>query len=615
MTATPTTPETVTYDPTHFHTHEELTDLLGAWAAAYPALMAFTSIGQSYEHRDIWAVTVTNTATGPADEKPALYVDGNMHAGEVTGCAVALHTLHYLLTGHGTDAAITDLLDTHTLYILPRVNPDGAEKYLTTPYTLRSSVRPYPDAELDEGLTPEDLDGDGRILQMRVPDAKGEWKISAHDPRLMLKRAPGDAGGQYYRVYTEGRLNKYLHGPVKVAKPLEGLDINRNYPGNWSATQRGGGQYPLSEPETRAVAAFVVAHPNICAILNYHTTGGVNLSPPCATSDATMPLKDREVYKALGTLAAEASGYPYISVYDAYPAVDERGTRSAAGGFIEWAWEGLGIWGLAPELWDIVGKAGVTFPDIKQKLLHDPSEEEGLALLKFNDEQLGGEGYIDWQTFDHPQVKDGLPNARGGGVARQRAVRDRECTHSDRDCTAKARGFVGEGTIGDRGGATVEVDAPTPAGTRCDIVREGAVRHIQGAIREDAAAVAARSGTAVLNRQPDQRQGDVRVYLDHAYTAGTATVELCSLAPAIERHAGREVQAIAVDRTGAHVHGAVLWEGAAKCHRVRAARGERERTAQGAGGVRRARATRGGDGGIDRGAHVVDCGGMYRYPR
>jgi len=404
MTATPTTPETVTYDPTHFHTHEELTDLLGAWAAVYPALMAFTSIGQSYEHRDIWAATVTNTATGPAHEKPALYVDGNMHAGEVTGCAVALHTLHHLLTRYGTDAAITDLLDTHTLYILPRVNPDGAEKYLTTPYTLRSSVRPYPDAELDEGLTPEDLDGDGRILQMRVPDAKGEWKISTHDPRLMLKRAPGDAGGQYYRVYTEGRLNKYLHGPVKVAKPLEGLDINRNYPGNWSATQRGGGQYPLSEPETRAVAAFVVAHPNICAILNYHTTGGVNLSPPCATSDATMPLKDREVYKALGALAAEASGYPYISVYDAYPAVDERGTRSAAGGFIEWAWEGLGIWGLAPELWDIVGKAGVTFPDIKQKLLHDPSEEEGLALLKFNDEQLGGEGYIDWHTFDHPQL-------------------------------------------------------------------------------------------------------------------------------------------------------------------------------------------------------------------
>ena len=271
-----------------------------------------------------------------------------MHAGEVTGCAVALHTLHHLLTQYGNDPSVTDLLDDHVLYILPRVNPDGAEKYLTTPYTLRSSVRPYPGHRA------------GRRADARRPRRRwahpanaragreGRVEESAADARLMLKRAPGDAGGQYYRVYTEGRLNEYVRGPVKVAKPLEGLDINRNYPGNWSATQRGGGPYPLSEPETRAVAAFVLAHPNICAILNYHTTGGVNLSPPCAISDATMPIKDREVYKALGTLAAEASGYPYISVYDAYPAIDERGTRSAAGGFIEWAWEGLGIWGISP---------------------------------------------------------------------------------------------------------------------------------------------------------------------------------------------------------------------------------------------------------------------------
>ena len=393
-----------TYDRTHFHTYDELTALLRDWERQYPGILAVESVGTSHEGRNIWAATITNQATRPASEKPALYVDGNMHAGEVTGCAVALHTIYHLLTNYGTDATVTDLLDVRTLYILPRVNPDGAERYLTTPYTLRSSVRPYPEPEPGEGLTPEDLDGDGRILTMRVPDPKGEWKISAQDPRLMLKRAPGDSGGEYYRLYTEGTLNKYVRGPVSVAKPLEGLDINRNYPANWAATQRGGGPYPLSEPETRAVAEFVIDHPNICAVLNYHTTGGVNLSPPCATSDATMPLKDREVYKALGALAAEATGYPYISVYDAFPAIDERGTRSAAGGFIEWTWEGLGIWGISPELWDIVGKAGITFPDIKQKLLHDPSEEEGLALLKWNDEHLKGEGFIDWQTFAHPQL-------------------------------------------------------------------------------------------------------------------------------------------------------------------------------------------------------------------
>ena len=208
-----------------------------------------------------------------------------MHAGEVTGCAVALHTLHHLLTEYGKEASVTGLLDSHTLYILPRVNPDGAEKYLTTPYTLRSSVRPYPDAEPDEGLTPEDLDGDGRILQMRVPDAKGEWKVSAQDARLMLKRAPGDAGGQYYRLYTEGRLHDYLRGPVKVAKPLEGLDINRNYPGNWSATQRGGGPYPLSEPETAGSRGLCAGAPE--------TSVPSSITTPRAASTLSPPLRDQ----------------------------------------------------------------------------------------------------------------------------------------------------------------------------------------------------------------------------------------------------------------------------------------------------------------------------------
>jgi murein tripeptide amidase MpaA len=218
-------PET-TWDPAHFHTYDELTALLGGWAEAYPGLMSVASVGTSHEGRAIWCATVTNHTSVPASEKPALYVDGNMHAGEVTGCAVALATIHHLLTNYGADPGVTALLDTRTLYILPRVNPDGAERYLTTPYTLRSSVRPWPEAELDEGLTPEDLDGDGRILTMRVPDAKGEWKISERDARLMVKRTPGDSGGQYYRLYTEGRLHEYVRGPVKIARPLEGLDIN-----------------------------------------------------------------------------------------------------------------------------------------------------------------------------------------------------------------------------------------------------------------------------------------------------------------------------------------------------------------------------------------------------
>ncbi|MGN6674461.1 MAG: M14 family metallopeptidase [Thermomicrobiales bacterium] len=317
-----------------FYRYDDLTAILQQYAATYPALAALASIGKSYEGRDIWCLMITNTATGAHDTKPAQYIDANMHAGEVTGSAAALYTVNELLTKHGSDDLITELVDTRTFYVLPRVNPDGAERYLTTPYMLRSSVRPYPYEDDQPGLRQEDLDGDGLILQMRVRDPKGEWKVSDKDDRLMLKRGPVERGGTYYRVYPEGILHEHRGAPVKLAPPKMSLDINRNYPGNWVTSQAGAGPYPLSEPETRALAEFVVAHPNIAMIQNYHTTGGVLFRMPSSRPDSELPMKDLALYKRIGELGEEVVGYPCRSVYETYPAIDDRGTRSAAGGFI-----------------------------------------------------------------------------------------------------------------------------------------------------------------------------------------------------------------------------------------------------------------------------------------
>jgi murein tripeptide amidase MpaA len=387
-----------------FYTYDELTAILRGYAEGYPQLASLESIGQSHEGRDIWCLTITNSATGAHDTKPAQYVDANMHAGEVTGSAVALYTVDQLLTRYGQDDEATRLVNTRTFYILPRVNPDGAEKYLTTPYTLRSSVRVYPYEEDQPGLYPEDIDGDGLILQLRVKDTKGEWRVSDQDDRLLLKRKPDEEGGEYYRLLAEGLLREWSGGPVKLAPPRWGLDINRNYPANWVTSQQGAGPFPLSEPETRALAEFVVAHPNIAMIQNYHTTGGVLFRMPSSRPETEMPSKDRDLYKKIGELGEEVTGYPCRSVYETYPAIDDRGTRSAAGGFIEWTYDGLGIFGFAPELWDIEGRAGIEGRWEGPWHTKDQTEEDGLKLLTWLDEHLGGEGFERWRPFEHPQL-------------------------------------------------------------------------------------------------------------------------------------------------------------------------------------------------------------------
>ena len=110
-----------------FLRYSELTEVLHAYAREHPGLVAIESIGRSHEGRDIHVLTVTNQATGPAAEKPAFWVDGNIHSTEVAASAAAVYFLDFLVKGHGRDPDVTRALDTRAFYICPRINPDGAE--------------------------------------------------------------------------------------------------------------------------------------------------------------------------------------------------------------------------------------------------------------------------------------------------------------------------------------------------------------------------------------------------------------------------------------------------------------------------------------------------------
>ena len=174
-----------------FYRHTELTRLLQDYAAAAPQIVGLSSIGQSFEGRDIWLLTLGNRRSGEDIDRPALWIDGNIHAAELTACTACLYWLHQLLHAYEAgDAQARQLLDTRVVYMVPRLNPDGAELALADrPRHIRSSTRPYPyDEEPIDGLTVEDVDGDGRMLSMRIPDPHGPYKKQPADPRPL---APG----------------------------------------------------------------------------------------------------------------------------------------------------------------------------------------------------------------------------------------------------------------------------------------------------------------------------------------------------------------------------------------------------------------------------------------
>jgi murein tripeptide amidase MpaA len=71
-------------------------------------------------------------------------VDGNIHASELSPSTACLYYLNELVTKYGSDDEITRLLDTRTIYLCPRLNPDGAEWALESPPRIRrSSTRTY----------------------------------------------------------------------------------------------------------------------------------------------------------------------------------------------------------------------------------------------------------------------------------------------------------------------------------------------------------------------------------------------------------------------------------------------------------------------------------------
>jgi len=386
-----------------FYRHDALTRLLFDYADAHPELVSVASIGKSFEGRDIWVATVTNVATGPDTDKPAFWVDGNIHAAELTASTAVLYYLHQLVTGHGHDAQITQLLDTRALYLVPRLNPDGAELALADrPRHIRSSTRRYPyEEEPVEGLTMEDIDGDGRVLFMRVRDPHGGYKKSDRDPRLMVAREPGEFGGEYYRLMPEGTLVNYDGLTVQVNRDAEGLDLNRNFPSQWRQEfeQVGAGEYPTSEPEVKAMVDFVIAHRNIGAAISYHTHSGVILRPMGTEKDDDMIPEDLWSIKRFSALGTQHTGYPAISIFHDF----KYHPKETIGGTQDWFYEHLGALFWVVELWAPNRAAGIA--DYKWiDWYRDHPVEDDLKLLKWSDEHCGGLAHVDWKPFKHPQL-------------------------------------------------------------------------------------------------------------------------------------------------------------------------------------------------------------------
>ena len=391
---------------------DEMLEAIEKLCSPYPNLTHQISIGKSLQGRDLRVVEVTNKATGPASEKPGLWIDGNTHSSEVTGSVVCLKTLWHLLSNYGKDHSITELLDNKVVYIMPRVNPDGAEVFLTKPYHMTAAGIPNPVFSDGEGHYDEDIDGDGKSLFMRILDPNGDWKVSRKDPRLMIKREATDNEGPLYKVLREGMFLKYKPGKeVTMAPPRFLGGTNRNYPAYWAPgglPLGGAGVFPLEEVEARAIADFWAKHPNLSGMHTFHTSGGLILRESAVHPDSWFREQnldiDLAIYKYLSAIGENLTDYPAISIFDEFTFEDDRPFRRGCA--TSFFYEHLGAFVFSIELWDWeheIGlghfreRGGIEFSFSRL------SEDDQLRELTWIDSNYP-EAFVPWHKVKHPQL-------------------------------------------------------------------------------------------------------------------------------------------------------------------------------------------------------------------
>jgi len=380
-----------------FLTYRPLTSFLRRLERSHPQLVHLSSIGKSREGREVWLLEITNRETGAAEEKPAYLVHANIHAQEVAGTHTACFIARELVRCFGEDEEITALLNETVFYIVPRLNPDGAEYAVVTGGGIRSRT----EYRLERNaLIPQDINGDGLILNMRWEDPTGDYVKAPEDTRVMLRRQE-DSTGPFYRVMPEGLINEYDGGEVRLTQ--RGYDWNRNWAMNWlpEPKQWGAGDFPFSEPEMRALAEFIFAHPNIYGLLGLHTGCSSLLRPPSSGDESALKSADLQIMKEIGKKGEEITGLKMrpITQYK----WDYSDPINLFGHFGDWGYHHLGLFVFEVELGTIYNAAGLTTEEVFA-LSREETERLELRCLQWHDANPQYQAFVDWKPFDHPQL-------------------------------------------------------------------------------------------------------------------------------------------------------------------------------------------------------------------
>jgi murein tripeptide amidase MpaA len=131
----------------YFHTYAENEQVIDDAVAAHPGIAKKFSIGQSYEGREIWGIKISDNVNSDESE-PEVFLYGLTHARERASNEMALYLIQLLTDDYGSDSRIKAIVDSREIWIVPMLNPDGAEYDMSGGHwhLWRKNRQPIPDS-------------------------------------------------------------------------------------------------------------------------------------------------------------------------------------------------------------------------------------------------------------------------------------------------------------------------------------------------------------------------------------------------------------------------------------------------------------------------------------
>jgi len=405
-----------------YHSYSDLKNTLQQIADAYSNVVDLNSHGGTLGGKEILSVTL---ASGKADSKPAILFVAGVDGKDLAGTEVLLHFIQSIAENYGKVDSITQMIDQTTFYVFPRVNPDASESYFSEPQYDRSlNTRPMDldnDGKIDEDGY-DDLNKDDQITWLRITEPGGEWFDDKDYPGL-LKKADASKGEKgVFRLIREGYDNDG-DGKINEDEP-GGVNFNQNFTFKYQYFTAGSGFHQVSEVETRAVADFAYAHPNITVTFSFSPNDNLN-HPWEAAKGPPMKGSGRSGAKPIDHV--EQNDVPYFShISEQYKTItgltELPPTNNGQGAFNEWAYYHFGRWSFStPSWWPPVSTTNL---DTSSKADSDSTSKD-MKIIKVQD-KAGGESkksinqrlwdwiqatnqkdaFVEWKEIKHPDFPD-----------------------------------------------------------------------------------------------------------------------------------------------------------------------------------------------------------------